>query len=119
MDVGTFFDKMDGHPELSILHINEGRTAEEDSVIVANKRSGTYYNVELSSIMEYSWSELEGVLTGKRRERLLNHMSRVVGYYSLINNWNKSKLGELRDRRRGDYAVTAVNSRSPATNAAS
>ncbi len=26
-------------------------------------------------------------------------MTRIVGYYSRINNWNKSKLGELGDRR--------------------
>ena len=35
----------------------------------------------------------------------LTHMSRIVGYYSRINNWNKSKLGELRDRHAGDYVV--------------
>jgi len=27
-------------------------------------------------------------------------VTRIVGYYSKINNWNKSKLGELQDRRR-------------------
>jgi ribonucleoside-triphosphate reductase len=27
-------------------------------------------------------------------------MTRIVGYYSRVNNWNKSKLGELKDRRR-------------------
>ncbi len=26
-------------------------------------------------------------------------MTRIVGYYSRVNNWNKSKLGELEDRR--------------------
>ncbi|HUU29485.1 MAG TPA: anaerobic ribonucleoside-triphosphate reductase [archaeon] len=32
--------------------------------------------------------------------------SRVVGYYSKIENWNKSKrFGELTDRQRGNYAV--------------
>lgn len=39
-------------------------------------------------------------------------MTRIVGYYSHINNWNRSKLGELADRRRypENYAVTqAVN----------
>ena len=33
----------------------------------------------------------------------VSHMSRIVGYYSKINNWNPSKLGELEDRRKGDY----------------
>ena len=32
-------------------------------------------------------------------------ITRIVGYFSRINNWNKSKLAELRDRHRGDYMV--------------
>ena len=32
-------------------------------------------------------------------------ITRIVGYYSRISNWNKSKLGELRDRRAGQYQV--------------
>jgi len=32
-------------------------------------------------------------------------LTRIVGYYSRINNWNKSKIGELRDRHAGNYAV--------------
>jgi ribonucleoside-triphosphate reductase len=35
-------------------------------------------------------------------------VTRIVGYFSRISNWNKSKLGELRDRRRGDYSVDGV-----------
>jgi len=31
-------------------------------------------------------------------------MSRIVGYFSKINNWNPSKLGELKDRQNGNYA---------------
>ncbi len=33
-------------------------------------------------------------------------ISRIVGYFSRINNWNKSKIGELADRHRGNYSVT-------------
>ncbi len=32
-------------------------------------------------------------------------MTRVVGYFSRVPNWNKSKIGELKDRRRGRYSV--------------
>jgi ribonucleoside-triphosphate reductase len=32
-------------------------------------------------------------------------MTRIVGYYSRVKNWNKSKLGELKDRQKGDYGV--------------
>ncbi|MFO7898447.1 MAG: anaerobic ribonucleoside-triphosphate reductase [Planctomycetota bacterium] len=32
-------------------------------------------------------------------------VTRIVGYYSRISNWNKSKVGELADRRRGRYGI--------------
>ncbi len=32
-------------------------------------------------------------------------VSRVVGYFSRIKNWNKSKKGELKDRQKGNYSV--------------
>ncbi|MBU1121037.1 MAG: anaerobic ribonucleoside-triphosphate reductase [archaeon] len=32
-------------------------------------------------------------------------ISRVVGYYSVINNWNKSKQAEFSDRQKGDYSL--------------
>ena len=41
-------------------------------------------------------------------------ITRIVGYYSRVNNWNKSKLGELKDRHRGNYSVEAVASPDPA-----
>ena len=30
-------------------------------------------------------------------------MSRVVGYFSIIDNWNKSKKSELKRRQEGNY----------------
>ena len=35
----------------------------------------------------------------------VEHMTRVVGYYSRVHNWNPSKLGELKDRQKGSYVV--------------
>jgi len=32
-------------------------------------------------------------------------MTRVVGYFSRVHNWNKSKIGELKDRQGGNYSV--------------
>ncbi len=32
-------------------------------------------------------------------------ITRIVGYFSRVNNWNRSKIGELKDRHRGDYAI--------------
>ncbi|MBP8718182.1 MAG: anaerobic ribonucleoside-triphosphate reductase [Atribacterota bacterium] len=32
-------------------------------------------------------------------------ITRIVGYYSKINNWNKNKIGELKDRKLGNYQI--------------
>ncbi|MDD5729434.1 MAG: anaerobic ribonucleoside-triphosphate reductase, partial [Victivallales bacterium] len=33
------------------------------------------------------------------------NITRIVGYFSRVNNWNPSKLEELADRHKGDYKV--------------
>lgn len=35
-------------------------------------------------------------------------VTRIVGYYSRVTNWNRSKIGELRDRQKGSYGVSSV-----------
>ena len=32
-------------------------------------------------------------------------VTRIVGYYSKIKNWNKNKIGELKDRQSGNYQI--------------
>lgn len=33
-------------------------------------------------------------------------ISRVVGYYSTINNWNPGKKAEFEDRQKGNYKIS-------------
>jgi len=40
-------------------------------------------------------------------------ITRIVGYFSRITNWNKSKLGELKDRKRGNYGVVGPARTAP------
>jgi ribonucleoside-triphosphate reductase len=42
---------------------------------------------------------------GHCRSSRVYGMTRVVGYFSRVHNWNKSKLGELKDRQHGNYSV--------------
>jgi anaerobic ribonucleoside-triphosphate reductase len=37
----------------------------------------------------------------------IDSISRIVGYFSVINNWNKSKIEELHARHAGNYGVEA------------
>ena len=32
-------------------------------------------------------------------------VTRVVGYFSRIDNWNPGKVAELRDRQKGNYKI--------------
>ncbi|RKY37273.1 MAG: anaerobic ribonucleoside-triphosphate reductase [Candidatus Omnitrophota bacterium] len=34
------------------------------------------------------------------------NITRIVGYFSRVNNWNPSKLAELEDRQKGIYAIS-------------
>ena len=107
MDGRTFYHKIDDHEELEWLAAKEGATPGADYVIIGNPGFYTKFAMALSSIREQSWSDLEAVLLLKRAPQIMKHMTRIVGYYSPIDNWNKSKLGELAARRRGVefYAV--------------
>jgi ribonucleoside-triphosphate reductase len=35
-------------------------------------------------------------------------MTRVVGYFSRVETWNRSKIGELKDRNKGNYQVAGA-----------
>jgi len=43
------------------------------------------------------------VINGDRGAIVCQGVTRIVGYYSRTHNWNKSKIGELRDRQKGSY----------------
>jgi hypothetical protein len=40
--------------------------------------------------------------------KTIQHMTRIVGYYSIIEEWNPSKLSELYDRHKGQYGFTSA-----------
>ena len=42
----------------------------------------------------------------------VEHICRVVGYFSKVHNWNPSKLGELAERREGKYGVEESHQKS-------
>ncbi len=39
----------------------------------------------------------------------IHGLTRIVGYFSQVNDWNKSKKGELKDRHEGNYSVSLVS----------
>ena len=99
MDGCGFYDSVVAHPDLEMDGVVEGM------ILVEHGPTKALYALAPESVAAEEWETLEAILCGKRKPTILSHMSRVVGYYSQVENWNKSKLGELAARRRGDYSI--------------
>lgn len=110
MDVQAFMELVKAHPELELVSVD----AEREAVYLRRPPTGLCFSLTPRAILEYEWEEFEAVFSGRRPPNALSHMTRIVGYYSRVENWNKSKLSELADRRKGDYAPPdAVAASSP------
>jgi hypothetical protein len=75
---------------------------------------GAYVEVSIDEIVQKvtdtdKAQEFIKVIQNDRKPIVLNGITRIVGYYSRVNNWNKSKVGELRDRAKGSYGLTGQN----------
>ncbi len=73
---------------------------------------GAYVEVSIDEIVRKvtdtdKAQEFIKVVQNDRKPIVLHGITRIVGYYSRVNNWNKSKVGELRDRAQRNYGLTA------------
>lgn len=116
MDGREFFDRVGGHEHLEWLGVRQGGPGpddpEADEVYVGLYPSsqegpgpGQSFALPVAEILSHEWEELEAVLTGKRQPRVLTHLTRIVGYFSQVHNWNRSKHAELKDRQAGTYVL--------------
>jgi len=105
MDGHDFYARVSNHDGLEWHGVRKGDVAANDEVLVQHKKTGAKFAVALSAIRDHSWDELLPVLLGQRSPRVMTHLTRIVGYYSQLHNWNRSKLAELRDRQKGSYAL--------------
>lgn len=101
MKARAFYDAVMAHPDLEW----EGTSDNPPEVRVKDLNAGLTRGIGALSVLENDWARLEAVMTGKAPAKIMNWMSRVVGYFSRIQNWNKSKLAELRDRQAGSYTA--------------
>ena len=105
---GDFYERIEANEDLEWLGVREDEVSRGGEALVRHGPSGRRYALPASAIMEHSWAELEAVLSGGREAHIMTHLTRIVGYFSRIENWNRSKLAELRDRHKGDYVPPAV-----------
>jgi len=73
-----------------------------DGFMIGSEKYDTVAHFIPEAIQKNEWPALhKQIVQGKN----IHHLTRIVGYFSRVENWNKSKLGELKDRHRGDYKV--------------
>ena len=106
MHIDKFYDRVNDHPRLDIIDIVKGNKPLDDYFIVKDNQGEGKFKVMAVAVAQNEWDVLEDILTGQRQPLVLEHMTRIVGYYSKVKNWNRSKLGELRDRQAGNYSIS-------------
>ena len=107
----TFYNSIISDDRFSWLGVQAGAAPADDVAYVANRR-GVKFEINISAIKDTPWDHLEAMLTEQRDPRVMTHITRIVGYYSQLQNWNASKLAELHDRHKGNYSVPASDAES-------
>jgi len=105
MKPSEFFWHVEEDDRLRGVDLQVGDAPEDDAMVVEDLKTGYKTAFRMPAIIEHSWDDLRAMAIGQKDISPLYHVTRIVGYLSRIENWNKSKLGELTDRRRGDYAI--------------
>jgi hypothetical protein len=103
MTLQEFRAAVDAEPSLQIVDVRLGRRPDQDEVVVRNCHRA--YACSVPAILRQDWDQIRMVLLGDREARVLTHVTRIVGYFSQIHNWNASKVAELHDRHRGEYTL--------------
>jgi hypothetical protein len=114
----TLFQKaIDEHDNLEII-CYETTDEGKDMLVIENNRvlpnvEGHQTTVDVVELFGKITDEDEAfnfvrVVNNDRDKIVLHGVTRIVGYYSRTHNWNKSKIGELRDRQNGYYASTGM-----------
>lgn len=90
-----FLEKLKSMPEEFTYH--EMELDGKPGYLVEHMIHGTKTHFTYEAIENYGLSELiDATYQGKS----LEHMTRVTGFFSKTESWNKGKLGELKERKR-------------------
>ena len=100
--IGEFVEKVEGSERFEIAGLD--RVGEKDEVFVLSDTTkkdgiyGRYIEVGVKEVLTAPLKDIFDVITNNRKALVCHGVTRIVGYYSRTHNWNKSKVGELRDR---------------------
>ncbi|MCF6158153.1 MAG: hypothetical protein E3K32_06205 [wastewater metagenome] len=100
----AFDAAIEGHEFLEIDGDIEGNTSEEHLLKIINHKLECAFSISIDAIIRQNLDSVINALETGTLVRLYG-VTRIVGYYSRVSNWNKSKIGELHDRHTGNYSV--------------
>lgn len=87
---------VDNEPHDVVVH--------DSRIKVINHAKESAVEIEIETILKTPLADL--IVALETFEFIKLHgITRIVGYYSRINNWNLSKRSELVDRHKGAYSV--------------
>lgn len=107
MTSSEFWDNLMATPEL------ESKGVSGDSITIKHIPSKVCYSIDRDTLVKESWPTLKEILFAIRPAKVLSHITRIVGYYSQIDNWNRSKLGELKDRQKAKSYYRIIGEKTP------
>ena len=92
MNRTEFIIALNQEPDMRFVEIDDGQ------IVVMNIRLDTETIFTSDAIERLDYSELK---KATHHGKNVEHMTRVTGYFSKVEGWNKGKKGELDDRKRG------------------
>ncbi len=102
--LAAFDEAIEGHEYLEIDGDIEGDNPQEHFLKIINHKLETAFSISMDAVIRQELGYVVNALETGVVTRLYG-VTRIVGYYSRITNWNKSKIGELNDRHMGKYSV--------------
>lgn len=102
--LSAFDEAIEGHEFLEIDGDIPGNTPKEDCIKIMNHKLESAFAIDVDSVIRQDVGSVIHALETGITTRLYG-VTRIVGYYSRVSNWNKSKIGELHDRHMGRYSV--------------
>lgn len=102
--------RVEQHPDLAFAGVAEAPQVMDSTITIGRRPDSEFgkwtgFEVLLSEVASHGAQRVVNCVLGREQPEVLTHQARVVGYFSNVKNWNRSKRAELRDRGRGDYRV--------------
>lgn len=116
MALELFVEAIGLHADLEILDTEFKEEDGREVFVISNSKiakglEGCKVEVDIDEVIKVvsgveQANRFAKVIANESPGVVLHGVTRIVGYYSRTTNWNKSKIGELRDRHQQNYALS-------------